>query len=75
MGGRIFLVEAGEIIDKIVDTKQDTKPVYVSKGHMVSLESAVKIVKHCLIRRIPEPTLQAHELATDHRILLADKVK
>jgi len=72
MGGRIFLVEAGEIIDEIVDTKQDTKPVYVSKGHMVSLESAVKIVKHCSIRRIP---LQAHELATDHRILLADKVK
>jgi endonuclease V-like protein UPF0215 family len=32
---------------------------------MVSLETAIKIVKHCAIyNRIPEPILKAHEVAT-----------
>jgi deoxyribonuclease V len=75
IAGRTFLVEADEIIGEVVDTEQDAKPVYVSIGHMVSLESAVRIVKHCSIRRIPEPTLQAHRLATAHKILLTDKAK
>jgi deoxyribonuclease V len=75
ISGRTFLVETDEVIGEVVETEQDAKPVYVSIGHMVSLESAVKIVKDISIRRIPEPTLQAHRLATEHRILLADKAK
>jgi deoxyribonuclease V len=73
IAGRTFLVEADEIIGEVVETEQDAKPVYVSIGHMVSLERAVKIVKHCSMRRIPEPTLQAHKLATEHRIFLQIK--
>jgi deoxyinosine 3'endonuclease (endonuclease V) len=38
---------------------------------MVSLETAVKIVKHCSKKRIPEPLSQAHKLATQERIRLA----
>jgi deoxyinosine 3'endonuclease (endonuclease V) len=30
---------------------------------MLSLETAVEIVRHCSKNRIPEPTLQAHNLA------------
>jgi deoxyribonuclease V len=75
ISGRTFLVETDEIIGEVVETEQDAKPIYVSIGHMVSLESAVKIVKDISIRRIPEPTFQAHRLATEHRILLADKAK
>jgi deoxyinosine 3'endonuclease (endonuclease V) len=42
---------------------------------MVSLETAVKIVKHCARSRIPEPLLQAHKLATKERSkLLESKV-
>jgi deoxyribonuclease V len=73
IAGRTFLVEANEIIGEVVETEQDAKPVYVSIGHMVSLESAVKIVKHCAMRRIPEPTLQAHKFATEHRNFLQIK--
>lgn len=73
--GRTFLVDEGEVVGEIVATKPDAKPVYVSSGHMVSLESAVKIVKHCSKGRIPEPLLQAHNLATKQRNQLAGESK
>jgi deoxyribonuclease V len=75
MNGQTFLVDKGEVIGAVVTTKQGAKPIYVSVGHMVSLETAVKIVKHCAKNRIPEPTLQAHNLATKERIRLARKAK
>jgi deoxyribonuclease V len=75
MNGQTFLVDKGEVIGAVVTTKQGAKPIYVSIGHMVSLETAVKIVKHCTKNRIPEPTLQAHNLATKERIRLAKESK
>ena len=75
MGGETFLVDKGEIIGAVVTTKQGVKPIYVSIGHMVSLETAIKIVKHCARSRIPEPLLQAHKLATKERIRLAKESK
>lgn len=62
--GRTMLVDKGEVIGEVVTLKEGTKPVYVSVGHMISLETATKIVLHCSRSRIPEPTLQAHNLAT-----------
>ncbi len=73
--GETFLVDNGEVIGAVVTTKQGDKPIYVSIGHMVSLETAIKIVKHCAISRIPEPLLQAHKLATKERIRLAQESK
>jgi deoxyribonuclease V len=60
-----FLKNKGEVVGAIVTIKRGCKPVYVSVGHMVSLETAIKIVKHCARHnRIPEPVLKAHETAT-----------
>lgn len=60
-----LLKHDNDVIGAVVTTKRGRKPVYVSVGHMVSLETAVKIVKHCTRHnRIPEPILKAHELAT-----------
>ena len=73
--GRTYLVDEGEVVGEIVATKPDAQPIYVSIGHMVSLESAVKIVKHCSKGRIPEPLLQAHDLATKQRNQLAGERK
>jgi deoxyribonuclease V len=73
--GRTLLVDKGEVIGEVVTRKQGTKPIYVSIGHMVSLDTAVKIVKHCTRSRIPEPLLQAHNLATKHRKELASESK
>jgi deoxyribonuclease V len=73
--GRTLLVDKGEVIGEVVTTRQGAKPVYVSIGHMVSLETAVKIVEHCSKTRIPEPLRQAHNLATKQRIRLACESK
>ncbi|MEM3696159.1 MAG: endonuclease V [Candidatus Bathyarchaeia archaeon] len=59
-----FLKHNGKVIGAAVTTKRGCKPVYVSVGHMISLETAIKIVKHCArSNRIPEPILKAHEMA------------
>lgn len=61
---KTLLTQNGEVIGSIVTTKQGSKPVYVSVGHMISLETAIRIVKHCVRKsRIPEPILQAHRIA------------
>jgi len=61
----VFLRDRGELVGAMVTTKRGYKPVYISVGHMVSLETAIKIVKHCIRHnRIPEPILKAHEIAS-----------
>lgn len=55
------LVHRGEVIGKVVRTKNGVKPVYVSPGHRIDLESSVAVVLDtCRGYRIPEPTRQAH---------------
>ncbi|KAJ0968679.1 hypothetical protein J5N97_021556 [Dioscorea zingiberensis] len=36
-----------------------TKPIYVSTGHRISLDSSIKVVKMCCRFRVPEPIRQA----------------
>lgn len=60
-----LLKSEGEVVGAVVKTKQGCKPVYVSVGHMVSLETAIEIVRYCTrYRRIPEPIWKAHQIAT-----------
>lgn len=61
--GKVLLVDRDEVVGAAVTTKQGCKSVYVSVGHLTSLETSVKIVLHCSKRRIPEPLLKAHNLA------------
>jgi deoxyribonuclease V len=65
--GRTLLIDKEEVIGEVVTIKPGSKPIYVSIGHMVSLETAVEIVRHCSKCRIPEPLLQAHNLDTKNR--------
>ena len=63
-----FLIHDGEIIGAAVSVRKGVKPVYVSVGHLVSLDSAIKIAKHCLrLARVPEPMRIAHNLASKER--------
>src|SRR5512136_734319 len=65
IGKDVFLVHDSEIVGAVITIRKDVKPVYVSIGHQVSLESAVAIVKHCVRdRRVPEPLFIAHKLAS-----------
>ncbi|MBS7615185.1 deoxyribonuclease V [Candidatus Bathyarchaeota archaeon] len=46
--------------------KTGVKPIFISIGHKISLETAIKIVKHCLVgHRIPEPIREAHKSAIE----------
>ena len=53
-----------KIVGAAVTTRSGCKPIYVSVGNMVSLGTAVEIVKHCTRNnRMPEPLLLAHNIA------------
>ena len=70
--GRTLLLDKGEAIGEAVTTKDHSKPVYVSVGNMVSLETGVEIVHQCSRSRVAEPTLQAHNLAARTKSKLAE---
>jgi deoxyribonuclease V len=64
----LFLKHNDEIIGAAIKTKRESKPIYVSVGHMVSLEKAIEIVRHCTRNsRIPKPILEAHRIATEEK--------
>ena len=68
IAGRVFLFHKGRVIGEVVTTREGVKSVYVSVGHLVSLETAVKIAKHCVRNsKIPEPIWQAHKIATEEK--------
>jgi deoxyribonuclease V len=59
------LINRGEVIGAALRTRQGVKPVYVSVGHRLSLETAIELVLRCTSKyRLPEPTRQAHHLAS-----------
>ncbi|NXJ70301.1 ENDOV Endonuclease, partial [Rostratula benghalensis] len=49
------------------DNKNSSKPLYISVGHRVSLETAVRLVKSCCRYRIPEPIRQVETDAGELR--------
>jgi deoxyribonuclease V len=64
----VMIKHKGEIIGAQIATKLEQKPVYVSVGHMISLKTAIKIVKKCALNsRIPEPIAMAHKIATNEK--------
>ncbi|MBN2240489.1 MAG: deoxyribonuclease V [Dehalococcoidales bacterium] len=55
------LTDKDEVIGAVVRTKRAVKPVFVSPGHLISLDSAVTWVLNCCRGyRLPEPTRLAH---------------
>ena len=54
-----------EIIGALVRTRRNVQPLYISVGHKISLETAVRFVLACTTRfRLPETTRWAHRLAS-----------
>jgi deoxyribonuclease V len=67
-GGWTPLTDGDEIIGAVLRTRKDVKPLYVSLGHRVSLETALRHVMACVTRyRLPETTRWAHRLASGER--------
>jgi deoxyribonuclease V len=62
--GVAFIRDGGEVIGVQIVSKRGLKPIYASVGHMISLGTAIEIVKRCTLHnRVPEPVLQAHRIA------------
>jgi deoxyribonuclease V len=63
-GSWTTLMDKGEVIGAVVRTRDGVKPVFVSIGHRVDLETAVSLVLRCTTKyRLPEPTRWAHRVA------------
>jgi len=59
------LIHQGETVGVALRTRAGTKPVYVSVGHRISLETAIDYVMRCTTKyRLPETTRHAHKLAS-----------
>lgn len=59
----------GELLGYALRTKNAVKPIFVSPGHRMDPDSALRIIMHCVRGyRIPEPTRLAHEMVNKLRI-------
>ncbi len=64
-GATAPLLEGDEVIGMVVRTRSGVRPVFVSVGHRVGLNSAVELVLRASPRyRLPETTRRAHRLAS-----------
>ncbi len=67
-GSTAPLVDKGETVGIVLRTRDRVKPIYVTTGHRVSLQSAVRIARQCLDGfRIPKPTREADHFVRDLR--------
>ncbi|MEA1904412.1 MAG: endonuclease V [Candidatus Hadarchaeota archaeon] len=65
-GAYTLLKDRGEIIGAVVRTRPSVQPVYVSIGHKLSLEIAIRTTLETAPKyRLPEPIRSAHRIATD----------
>jgi deoxyribonuclease V len=55
---------SGEMIGTVLRSKDKFNPLFISAGHRVSQDTALKLVMKCLIKhRLPEPTRIADKLS------------
>jgi len=67
-GAMTPLLLEGERVGMVLRTRDRVRPIYVTVGHRVSLDSAVKLVKQCLDGfRIPKPTREADHYVRELR--------
>ncbi len=65
-GAWVPLQHQGETIGAVLRTRVGIKPLYISPGHRISLETAIDYVMRCITKyRLPETTRQAHKLASE----------
>jgi deoxyribonuclease V len=64
-GGTTPLTDRGEVIGAVVRTRTGVRPLYVSPGHLIDLDSSVRLtLEACTRYRLPEPARAAHNLVS-----------
>lgn len=65
-GAWVPLMDAGETIGAVLRSRTNTKPLFVSPGHRITLTTALDYVLRCTPKyRLPETTRLADRLASD----------
>ncbi len=63
-GERTPLLLKGEEVGAVLTTRERVRPLFISPGHHVDIDSAVELVLACgRGYRLPEPTRRAHLLS------------
>ncbi|HEV2659800.1 MAG TPA: deoxyribonuclease V [Ktedonobacteraceae bacterium] len=66
-GSYVPLTYKKEVIGAVVRTRTRVNPMFISSGHMISLETSIKYVLACSKGyRLPEPTRLADKLSKDN---------
>ncbi|MEJ0053905.1 MAG: deoxyribonuclease V [bacterium] len=61
--------DPAEIIGAALRTKRAVKPMFISPGHLITLEESLDLVRNCVRKhRLPEPTRLAHEAVNEYRV-------
>jgi deoxyribonuclease V len=59
-----YLYYKGMKVGAVLRTRSNVKPVFVSPGHMIDIDSSVEVVMKCVLKyRIPEPLRMADYLS------------
>ena len=68
VGGSKPLMAGNRVIGRVVRMQEDVNPLYLSVGHRIRIDDAVRISLRCATKfRLPEPTRLAHHLVTAAR--------
>ncbi|CAB1274407.1 deoxyribonuclease V [Candidatus Nitrosacidococcus tergens] len=68
VGSWVPLIDKNETIGVVLRTKVGVRPIFISIGHKISLQTAIKYTTACVIRyRLPEPTRLADKLASNRK--------
>ncbi|WP_333654307.1 deoxyribonuclease V [Dissulfurispira sp.] len=67
-GSWAYLYYKGMKVGAVLRTRSSVRPVFVSPGHLIDIDSSIKIVMKCISKyRIPEPLRRADWLSKKHR--------
>lgn len=62
------LIHQHEIVGKVLRTKKNCKPVFISPGNLITMEESMELILQCIRKyRIPEPTRLAHNYVNEVR--------
>jgi deoxyribonuclease V len=75
-GSWVPLLDRDEVIGAVVRSRSGVKPIYVSIGHRISLNSALDYVLAATTRfKLPETTRAAHHLASVDKTAVSSKFR